>query len=171
MLNREEIETLIKEKKLIEGFIDLKTQLTPNGFDVTAESVLAFATRGRLDFSNKERDIPEGFTVVPQKINPEDAFGWWDLKRGVYRIKTNEVVTLPRNLIALAFTRSSLLRMGAYTQHGVWDAGFSGKSEFILAVDNLAGLRLKQNARVAQLIFQRVNETNQGYQGIHQNKR
>lgn len=162
---------LIHKKKLIEGSIDLKTQLTPNGFDLTAETVSEFDTQGQLDFSNKERKIPAGRIISPQKEKQDDAFGWWDLKKGIYRIKTNEVVNLPNNLIALAFTRSSLLRMGAITAHGVWDAGFSGKAEFVLVVDNPYGLKLKQNARVAQLIFQRVNETKQGYQGIHQNKR
>jgi dUTP pyrophosphatase len=68
----------------------------------------------------------------------------------------------------MAFPRSSLLRMGAFTQTGVWDAGFKGASEFILIVQNPAGLKLKQNARVVQLVFTKINETAQGYNGIYQ---
>jgi dUTP pyrophosphatase len=167
MLNRQEIEGLIKEKGLITDYLNLDIQLTPNGFDLTIASVFEFIDAGALDFSNKERLIPQTKEIYPEKKSPEDKFGWWNLKRGAYKIRTNEVISLPEDLVAIAFPRSSLLRMGAFTQTGAWDAGFRGKSEFILVVDNPQGLRLKQNARVVQLIFARINETI-GYQGIYQ---
>jgi len=169
MLNREEIESLIKEKELIVGYIDLDVQLTPNGFDLTCGSISEFTAPGALDFSNKERKIPAGKELFPEKETREDKFGWWNLKKGAYKIKTNEAVNLPQDLIAMAFTRTSLLRMGAFTQHGVWDAGFKGKGEFVLIVENPAGIWVKQNARIAQLIFLGVNKTGRGYQGIYQN--
>ena len=169
MLNQQEIRKLIQENKLVEGYIDLDTQLTPNGFDLTAANIFEFKEQGALDFSNKERKIPECQEILAHKEKPEDKFGWWHLVPGVYKIKTNEIVNLPRDLIALAFTRTSLLRMGVFTQHGAWDAGFKGKGEFILVVSNPQGLRFKQNARVAQLVFQRINLTGQGYNGIYQN--
>ena len=167
-LNRDEIEKLINEEKLIEGFIDLKTQLTPNGIDLTIAAISEFDAAGALDFSNKERALPAGKEMVPQKISPQDKFGWWDLKKGAYKIKTNETVNLPGDIIALAFSRTSLLRMGAFTQHGVWDAGFKGKGEFILEVENNFGIRIKQNARVAQLVFLMINGTAHEYKGIYQ---
>ena len=170
MLNREEIETLIKEKDLVSGYIDLQTQLTPNGIDLTVADIFEFDAGGALDFSNKERSVPEGKRILPEKEKPGDKFGWWKLTEGAYKIRTNEVVTLPNDLLALAFSRTSLLRMGAFTQHGVWDAGFKGRGEFVLAVENPRGLKLKQNARVAQLIFTRINETARGYEGIYKEK-
>lgn len=170
MLNREELARLISEKKLIAGYIDLDVQLTPNGFDLTVGSIFEFDKEGALDFSNKERRIPAGKEILPKKQNPQDKFGWWHLEKGTYKIKTNEAVNLPNDLFALAFSRTSLLRMGAFTQHGVWDAGFSGKGEFILVVNNPKGILLKQNARIAQLVFIRMQETGLGYQGIYQQK-
>jgi dUTP pyrophosphatase len=169
MLNREEIAGLLKEKKLVEGYINLETQLTPNGFDLSVASICEFQGAGALDFSNKERVLPSGKEILPQKIKPQDHFGWWQLKKGAYKIKSNETLNLPNDLIAIAFTRTSLLRMGAFTQHGVWDAGFKGKSEFVLVVENPKGIKIKQNARIAQLIFTKINETAQGYQGIYKN--
>lgn len=168
MLNKKEIEQLIENQKLIEDYINLDKQLTPNGFDLTVGKIFDFTSSGRLDFSNKERVIPDEKELPSQKDNPQDKFGWWHLGRGVYKIRTNEVVNLPNDLVALAFSRTSLLRMGAFTQHGVWDAGFSGRGEFILAVENPSGIRLKENARLAQLVFFRVEET-EGYQGIYKN--
>lgn len=167
MLNREEIKKSIESKRLIEGYIDLGTQLTPNGFDLTVKSVFEFDASGTLDFSNKERIIPEGREILPTKENPQDKFGWWNLKKGAYKVKTNEIINLPRDLIGIAFSRTSLLRAGAFTQHGVWDAGFKGRSEFILAVENPQGLRLKQNARLVQIVFMRIAETEKGYEGIY----
>jgi len=169
MLNHHEIEELIKSKALIKDYIDLDTQLTPNGFDLTVGQVFEFDACGALDFSNKQRLVPQGKEIPPEKESPADKFGWWNLNPGAYRIRTNETVSLPADLIGIAFSRTSLLRMGCFTQNGVWDAGFKGRSEFILVVGNPAGLKLKQNARVVQLTFSRINEVRKGYQGVYQN--
>jgi len=107
--------------------------------------------------------------MAPKKSDPQDKFGWWALKKGAYKVRTNETVSLPNDLVAIAFSRTSLLRMGAFTQHGVWDAGFTGKGEFILVVENPNGIRLKQNARVTQLAFVGINETSHGYDGVYKN--
>ncbi len=168
MLNKLQIKQLIEKENLIQDYMNLDKQLTPNGFDLTVGKVFEFSSCGSLDFSNKERLLSEEKELFPQKINPEDKFGWWQLGPGSYKVRTNEQVSLPNNLIALAFSRTSLLRLGAFTQHGVWDAGFSGKGEFILTVANVQGMRLKQNARIAQLVFLKVDET-EGYQGIYNN--
>ncbi len=168
MLNKAEIKKLIEGKKLIENFINPDVQLTPNGFDLTAAKIFEFSSPGAIDFSNSERIIPECKELAPSKKNQQDKYGWWHLAKGAYKIRTNETVNLPGDLIALAFTRTSLLRVGAFTQHGVWDAGFCGKGEFILIVENNAGIDIKQNARVTQLIFVRVNETEK-YNGIYNN--
>jgi len=166
MLNKAEIRKLVEEKKLISGYINLETQLTPNGFDLSAGELFSFPSAGKVDFSNKERILPEGLALNPVKTSAEDKFGWWHLKAGIYKIRTNEIVSLPNDLAAIAFPRSTLLRCGAFVHNGVWDAGFSGRSEFVLVVGNPQGLDLKQNARVIQLIFFPVTET-EGYKGIY----
>jgi len=166
MLNREQIKNLIKKSNLVKNFINLDIQLTPNGLDLTVEKIFDFESDGTLDFSNSERFIPIGKEIIPQK-SFKDKYGWWNLKRGVYKIRTNEYINLPKNLIGISFPRSFVLRMGAYTQTGVWDAGFEGKSEFILVVGNPKGIRIKQNARIVQIIFANIIETKHGYNGIY----
>lgn len=170
MLNRKEIERLIKERGIITDYLNLDMQFTPNGFDLTVGNIFEFDSAGAVDFSNKERKISEGKEIIPKKEKLQDKFGWWNLKKGAYKIRSNEVFNLPRDLMSIAFPRTSLLRMGAFTQTGVWDAGFKGKSEFILVVDNPKGIKLKQNARIIQMIFIKINESEQGYQGIYQEK-
>ncbi|MCM8832009.1 MAG: deoxyuridine 5'-triphosphate nucleotidohydrolase [Candidatus Omnitrophica bacterium] len=168
MLNKGQIKQLIDKKNLITNYINLDIQLTPNGFDLTVEKIFKFSSAGFLDFSNKERIISQTKEILSKKKKTTDKYGWWSLKKGIYKIRTNEMINLPNNLIALAFSRTSLLRMGAFTQHGVWDAGFSGKGEFILVVQNPAGINIKQNARVAQLVFFKIKKT-EGYNGIYKN--
>jgi len=166
MLTKTAIQDLIKKQRLVEGFIDLETQTTPNGFDLTAGIISEFSSSASLDFSNKERVLPQTKELVPVKKTPTDKHGWWKLAKGAYKVKTNETINMPNDLTALAFTRTSLLRMGAFTQNGVWDAGFCGRSEFILVVQNPFGIELKENARVVQLVFFPVEAT-ESYNGIY----
>jgi len=166
MLNKKEIKQLIEKTKLIQNYINLDKQLTPNGFDLTVEKIFEFDSAGALDFSNNERVLPQTKELLAQKMKPDDKYGWWDLKKGAYKVRTNEVINMPNNLVALAFSRTSLLRMGAFTQNGAWDAGFKGKSEFILVVENNYGIKIKENARIIQLLFLRAEET-ESYQGIY----
>lgn len=167
MLNRKEIRKLIEQKGLVKDYCNLDIQLTPNGLDVTVGKVFEFRVPGALDFSNSERAVPEGKEILPKKENPQDKYGWWDLTKGAYKVRTNEVFNMPKDLIAIAFPRSSLLRIGAFTQTGVWDSGFKGKAEFILVVENSKGIRLKENARVTQVIFTKIKAPKQGYNGIY----
>jgi len=168
MLNKKEIKQLIEEKSLLENYIDLDKQLAPNGFDLTVGKIFEFESAGDIDFSNSQRIVPQGKELASKKRKQDDKYGWWELPQGAYKIRTNEAVNLPNNLAALGFTRTSLLRMGALTQNGVWDAGFRGKGEFMLVVENVNGLKLKQNARVAQMVFFPVNKT-ESYDGIYKN--
>src|SRR6056297_3308276 len=106
MLNEDQIKKLIEEKDLIQNYFDLDLQLTPNGFDMTIGKLFEFDEQGSLDFSNSEREIPEGKEIYTQKQSPpsgaggrnsspkknssKQKYGWWNLTPGAYKIKTNE---------------------------------------------------------------------------------
>jgi len=168
MLNEDQIKKLIEEKELIQNYFDLDLQLTPNGFDVTVGRLFEFDEQGSLDFSNSEREVPDGKEIYTQKQSPEEKYGWWKLEPGAYKIKTNERFNIPHNLMGLAFPRSSLLRMGAFTQTAFWEAGFQGKAEFLLKVENPKGIKIKENARITQVAFGEIMEVEEGYNGRYQ---
>lgn len=168
MLGKEQLLELIEDKDLISDYPHLETQINPNGFDLTVGQVREFRGRGKLDFSNSEREIPSTKKIKPEKKDEEDRYSWWTLGPGSYKIITNETVSLPLDIAAIAFPRSSLLRSGSFVQHGVWDAGFEGKSEFILVVRNPQGLEIKENARISQIVFIRTTGSKEGYEGIYQ---
>ncbi len=165
LLNHQELRKFIEEYDLIKNYIDIDAQLTPNGFDLTANEILKFTTAGKIDFSNSEREIANTVSIETQKINKDDKYGWWDLSSGVYKIKTNEIVNIPKNLAGFAFPRSSLLRMGVHIQNGVWDGGFEGQSEFLLKVENTDGAMIKENARLNHIVFMKMKETQYEYEG------
>ncbi len=167
ILNREELRQAI-EDGLIQDYPHLETQLTPNGFDLTAAEIHRYEGGGKLDFSNSEREIPDTEPIEPEKKTEDDDYGWWELEPGVYKIVTNEVVDLPNDLVAFAFPRSSLLRMGATINNGVWDGGYRGRSEFMLTVENPEGIEIKENARVNHIVFFHMEETEEGYSGVYQ---
>src|SRR4030042_1563924 len=98
-----------------------------------------------------------------------DGLGRADLSPGCYLVTYNEVVNLPKNLMALAMPRSSLLRCGVSIHNAVWDAGYSGRSQSLMVVYNPQGFRLYRNARIVQMVFFFLSrEVAQGYQGMFQ---
>lgn len=64
-----------------------------------------------------------------------------------------------------------MLRNGASVETAIWDPGYQGRSSSLLVVSNPHGLRLKRDARVAQLVFFDIKEVKRGYDGIYQRER
>jgi dUTP diphosphatase len=151
---------------LIEGFIERATQVQMNGVDFTLKEVARFGeSPGAIDFDNSERRTPETVPVAP------DGDGWWHLAPGPYWIVYNEVVNVPPDVFGIARTRSSLLRSGAQIGTALWDSGYSGRSGSVLVVHNPAGIRLKRNARVLQLVFFALDApAKKTYAGQYQNE-
>jgi dUTP pyrophosphatase len=159
-LNRDQLRTLIQEEGLIRNYIDLDRQLTPNGFDLSLNEVAVFSGPGQLDFTNEERELPSAEPV------PRDG-DWWHLQKGIYKLTANEIVDIPLDIVGVGFQRSSLLRMGAHIQNAFWEAGYKGETECLLVVDNPEGIRLKEDARIIQLGFQRMDAADNGYTGVY----
>jgi dUTP pyrophosphatase len=165
MLNSSAIRGLIKDRNLISEYIDLESQLQPSGFDLSLKEISEYRNAGAADFSNKER------TIAKTSVLNADENGWYNLPRGCYMLIYNEVVKMPLDIVAIARSRSTLLRNGASMETAVWDPGYHGRSSSMLVVHNLHGIRLKKNARVAQLIFFKTEEVEKGYAGVFQKER
>jgi dUTP pyrophosphatase len=151
-----------QDPPLIDPLGDPDAQIQPNGVDITLESVWRMAGTGAIGPTNAERVIPERTPISPQ----ED--GWFVLSPGTYIIRFREVVALPLDVMAFGRPRSSLLRCGAAIHTAVWDAGYRGRSEALLAVFAPEGVRLAAGARVLQLVFVRLEAMTGGYAGAYQ---
>jgi dUTP pyrophosphatase len=164
VLSREQIRAgMHGEPPLMTDLVDLETQLQPNGIDLTLREVRRFGEFGVVACNNDQRVLPE---LEPMAFGPD---GFLDLPAGPYHIVYNEVVNLPRSLMALGRPRSSLGRCGVTIHTAVWDAGYHGRSTSLLVVSNPSGFRVERNARVMQLVFFSLAKTaNEGYRGIYQ---
>lgn len=136
----------IKKGNLVSDYIG-EVQFQGAGVDLSLKEVHAFLDAGRIDFDNSRRKISES-----RKLE-FGADGSLHLKAGCYKIIYNEYVRIPKDSIALAYPRSSLLRCGAFLQCAVWDPGYEGRSESLLVVANAQGITLEKNARIVQLVF------------------
>jgi len=163
VLSREDILRLIDSKpSLVESYIDLEQQVQPNGIDLTIREVAMLQSPGTIAVENSHRRVSDLAPLV------FDGLGFIDLVPGVYSITYNEAVNLPNDVMALATPRSSLLRCGVTVNTAVWDAGYSGRSQSLLAVYHPQGFRLQRNARVLQLVFFRLTGETGGYEGAYQ---
>ncbi len=163
ILSKQDIHRLLKAKPpLIEGFINLEEQVQPNGIDLTLREAALLQSSGKIAVSNSQRLVSDLAPLV------FDGLGFIDLIPGAYIITYNEIVHLPKNVMALARPRSSLLRCGVNVDTAVWDAGYSGRSQSLMVVYNSQGFRVQRNARMVQLVFLRLTQKTEGYRGAYQ---
>ena len=163
ILSKQDIHRLLQQQPpLIEGYINLEEQVQPNGIDLTLREVALLQSSGKIAVSNSQRLVSDLAPLV------FDGLDFIDLIPGVYIITYNEIVHLPKNVMALARPRSSLLRCGVTVDTAVWDAGYSGRSQSLMVVYNPQGFRVQRNARMVQLVFQRLTRETEGYRGAYQ---
>ena len=148
---------------VVQEMIDPEVQVQMCGVDLTLRKVERLVSMGVVDYDNTGRRVSD------TKEIPFDGSGWAVLEKGAYLVTFNEVVSIPRNLAATASPRSSLLRCGASIETAVWDPGYKGRSQSLLVIYNPSGLRLKKNARLMQLVFQRLSgAAEKVYSGTYQ---
>jgi len=163
ILSKQDILRLLEQKPpLVEGCVNLEEQVQPNGIDLTLCEVALLQSSGRMGVADSQRTVSDLAPLV------FDGLGFMDLTPGAYIITYNEIVRLPKNIMALAAPRSSLLRCGVMVNTAVWDAGYSGRSQSLMVVYNPQGFRLQRNARIAQLVFLRLTKETEGYHGVYQ---
>lgn len=163
ILSKQDIYRLIqKQPPLVEGYINLADQVQPNGIDLTLREVSLLQSPGRITVNNDQRQVSELARLT------FDGLGFIDLMPGAYLVTYNEIVHLPKNIMALGRPRSSLIRCGVTIDAGLWDAGYSGRSQSLMIVHNQQGVRLQRDARIVQLVFFQLTQETEGYHGVYQ---
>ncbi len=157
---------------MVENVIDRNIQTQPNGFDMTLTKVEGFVSdaRGVLDFDNANRSKP-AVAEIPFTGGRTNTEPHVFLRRGSYLITLDPKIHVPMDCLGRLRARSSLIRMGCSIDAGIWDAGFIGSSQVLLTVKNRAGIMLYKNARMGQMILERIEGGNvvDGYSGVYQN--
>ena len=165
VLTREQIRARLQLKPpLVEDLIDSDTQTQPNGVDLTVRRIEKLTSAGCVDFSNAERTLSE---TEPLEFVDDQVF----LRPGAYKVVYNEIVHLPKDVMAFGAPRTSLIRCGVTLATGFWDAGYEGRSESLLVVHNEQGFVVMRNARLLQLVFIKLADApDGGYCGIYQSE-
>ncbi|MCK4417739.1 MAG: deoxyuridine 5'-triphosphate nucleotidohydrolase [Candidatus Latescibacteria bacterium] len=159
------IEMVRQRPPLVEKMIAPELQIQENGIELTVKEIWSWQGKGSIGLENRDRQLSECTRLQFEKT------GWIDLPPGSYKVVYNEVVNLPKDVIALGRPRSSLLRCGVTLVSAVWDAGYSGRGEGLRVVSNPKGLRLQKNARVLQLLFFQLDQpVETGYRGFYQQR-
>ena len=121
-----------------------------------------YVLRGVGHLGRAERRLPDYQPVEP------DEDGVYRLAPGAYLVRYSEVVEVPPGFVALAYPRSTLLRMGATLYTAVWDPGYRGRGVTLLVVHNPDGFVVEKGAHIAQLLYFPVIGVSGIYEGVYQ---
>lgn len=133
------------------GLVHLDTQQSATGVDLTAGSIHRVTGPGRLDFGGSEYEEVEYEPIEPQRYQPDDDYGWWELKAGTYRVRYNESIAPGEGHIAFVFPHERLLKAGAH--HPAFCIGEARDPFGILLTVGERGVRIKENSRVSTLVI------------------
>lgn len=138
-------------KSCVEGIIHEETQVAEIGIDLTVDEVMTPTSPTDLDFGGSEEKLGDLEPVAFEKRSPEDDYGWWNLKAGIYIIDFNEEVNAAEELGII----SPLERMtsgGSFHAHLLFTGYLERKP--VLYVSE-PGLNIKENARISRLLLWR----------------
>jgi dUTP pyrophosphatase len=150
-------------RQLVRNLRHVAQQQQPCGIDLTLRQVSEWTSAATIDFDNTKRQAAR-ISSLPFDNTSHTI----TLQQGAYLIDFNETVKIPRNCMASVFPRSSLWRSGVGIIAGVVDAGYEGAMGALMEVKNPNGIVLYKNAKLAQIVFEEVGETVEGYSGIYQ---
>jgi dUTP pyrophosphatase len=182
--------TSLISRKIINGVISPTLQSQPCGVDLTLNKIFTWTSGGSVDLNNSlrevapTRELPFTFPSQTPHANPtlksstsletdapnSSTLGFIDLPLGSYLVEFRETIDVPLDMMGQIFGRSTLFRSGALVTAGVVDSGYRGTIGALLQIVNPSGLRLYQNARLAQIVFHLMTEPVEGYNGVYQGK-
>lgn len=138
---------------------DLRSdQVQPNGVDLTLGAVYEQVRPGRIDRDGKR-------VGERRELSPEGEV--YPLEPGGYVVEYADRVAVPEGHVGFVLPRSSLLRNSCTLETAVWDAGYEGRGEGLLAVYH--DLELERGARIAQFVL--ADAAHEGtYEGSYQHE-
>jgi hypothetical protein len=128
----------------VSGLVHEPTQIEGTGLNLTVAAVHEPTGPGQVDFGGGELEPAETVDVGPEKRDPADDYGWWDLDAGVYLIEYNE--RLDAETPAVLEPRVELVERGAFHP----TLRVTELPRVPLVVPD-SGLGIKENARVSTL--------------------
>lgn len=147
---------LLQSEELLEhteSIIHWDTQQHDLHIDLTVDEIRRFSAPGSLDFGGSEFKGAPFKVIEPQKQNPEDDYGWWNLNTGTYQAKFNERIDHLEDAVVVISPHPHARQ-----------AGITGGANMLSSEDDLSeitynfhvpdtGCNIKENARFATLFI------------------
>ena len=159
---------LVKEKKLVENLCDRELKEPEGtGFDLRLGEIFRIKGNGFLGETERRTcDIEsiekyEEGKKKPVVIKPGDF----------YLIKTIETVNIPDDLVAFFKPRTTMQRMGIFLRSSQASPGYSGELTFAIKNEGPCEVEVEMGARVAHVLFARVDGKTHLYRGQWQGGR
>lgn len=132
-----------------------------NGVDLSIGEI--YRSEGMGYISNEDYNTPDRIEVTPEDneymIEPNTG----------YIVVYNEVISIPENHTGFVLPRSRLMRCNIDVGTAVWDAGDKGVGEGRISADNKCAI--KEDTRIAQIVFIKTEDLEEQYSGSHQGER
>jgi hypothetical protein len=128
----------------VSGIVHASTQTGGPGLDLTVASVHEPTGPGQVDFGGGELAPAETTELDPEKRDPDDDYGWWELDAGIYLLEHNERLDAGEP-VTLA-PRAELVERGAF--HPTLRVVELPRTPLIVPD---SGIDIKENARVSTL--------------------
>lgn len=155
-LGSAEILRWAKEFSLIEGFA--KESVQGSGIDLRIDKL--FELGGGASLGKKERVLPGTRELPGEKFVLKP--------KSYYLCLTAEKVNMPDNLVAFILPRSTLFRSGISLKSAVVDPGYKGALTMGLMNETDHEFELERGARIAQIVFSKVDGDTSRYEGKYQ---
>lgn len=134
----------------VDGLVHEPTQTEGRGLGLTVNAVQAVNEPGSIDFGGGELEPAGTEPIRPERRDPDDDYGWWDLEGGTYLIELNESLSAPVDVDLVLQPRDEVRARGA--SHPTLHLGGDEPLDAVpLAVPD-GGIRIKENARVSTLL-------------------
>ncbi|MBI2644056.1 MAG: hypothetical protein HYW95_00930 [Candidatus Wildermuthbacteria bacterium] len=168
VLGIEELQKLVKEKKLVENLSQRElTNPEGAGFDLRVGELYEVSGQGFLGVTERETpdmsllaEYKEG-VIIEAKLKPHTY----------YVMQTVESVHMPEDLLAIMTPRSTLFRSGIYIFGGQVPPGYEGGLNMGIYNFRDEEFRLEMGARVVHIMFFEVKGKNNLYRGQWQGGR
>jgi len=157
--------TLIKNNKIIRNLSE-RELFTPEGvgFDLRLGSLSQISAGGGYLGTDTRR--------TPNSISVDPTNGVYTLiPNKVYLATTVEEFSLPSNLAADFFPRSTLFRSGIIFQSSILPPGYDGPMTFALTNLHTEDFKIEVGSRFCHVVIQMVTKGSRGYEGQWQGGR
>jgi deoxycytidine triphosphate deaminase len=139
--------------ELTDNIIHEDTQLHEQHIDLTVAEIHRLTGAGSMDFGGSEFTPAKSELIDPKKINPNDSYGWWDLKIDTYKAVFNESVEVPENIIAVMTPHIHAEKSGIIINTLYLSAEDDLEDPSMYFHVPVAGCKIKENARIATLRY------------------